>query len=565
MNTKKLSYFIYLLGIAPIIFFIVYVGKYTINIPFLDDSLYYTDCLLNVNKSKSLSETFWIFMKQHTITEHRTPISKFTAWLIYKTTGSLNYTILAHLGNFFLGGMLWLFWRFFKKQNWHIAYFLPIPFLIFQMQTYENQFWTICNWTYYPIGFLQMVVLYYLSYQAKHHFRYAILFAVLATFTFSNGMFVFLPALLVLLFQKRYKETGFFTGVGIACVALYFSTYKPSPIAPHQFSLTNLLKNFILLLGDYFDVQDYHAVAYLTCSLVGIALLGLTLYGCMLLASSYFKLNIKAFSEKTSLFLADITFLSSSLICLLLSGAAVAYSRYTGVNGYEEMFTSRYKFISVTLLCLAYFLVLLVSNKQGKRLVLSLFLPLTIILYTYSYYWNHEGNINYRERLTTAVFNFEEHQSWTLYAVDNDWTKPIDDITKKAIETGVYQLPTTIITPYKAAILKADTTQVTTIPFTIEDKGYYYLFQNETLETGNPLEIATNLVLTSAKDTYLLPIRRRRNRGKKDMLLYGNYFEKGFMVDIYKHTFHPAVYSLGLLRIQNGVAKVQYLKKISIQ
>jgi len=110
MNTRIVNFFIFLLGLIPVLFFIVYVGKYTINIPFLDDSLYYTECLLDVNKSKSLSEAFWIFMKQHTITEHRTPISKFVAWLIYKTTGSLNYTILAHLGNLFLGGMLWLFW-----------------------------------------------------------------------------------------------------------------------------------------------------------------------------------------------------------------------------------------------------------------------------------------------------------------------------------------------------------------------------------------------------------------------------------------------------------------------
>ena len=565
MNTRLVNFFIFLLGLIPVLFFIVYVGKYTINIPFLDDSLYYTECLLDVNKSKSLSEAFWIFMKQHTITEHRTPISKFVAWLIYKTTGSLNYTILAHLGNLYLGGMLWLFWRFFKKHNWNLVYFLPIPFLIFQMQTFENQFWTICNWTYYPIGFLQMLVLYYLSYQQKHNLRYAILFAVLATFTFSNGMFVFLPALLVLLFQKRYKETGIFMGVGIACVALYFSTYKPSPIAPHQFSLTNLVKNFVVLLGDYADIQDYHSWAYLICSIVGVALVGACLYSCFLLVCSYFNITIKGITQKTSQSLADITFLSSSMICLILSGAAVAYSRYTGINGFEEMFSSRYKFISVTLLCLSYLFVLVVTNKSAKRVIAGLFIPLCMVLYGYSYYWNHEGNVNFRERLTTGVFNFQEHQSFTLYPVDNDWTRMVDEITIAAIKTGVYQLPSTLTTPLHEVIQQADTTLKASIPLTVEDKDYYYLLQNDNFETGNPLETATNLILKSDKDTYLLPIRRRRNRGKKDMLLHQNYFEKGFSVEILKNTFHPATYSLGLLSSQHGKTTIQFIQKIRIQ
>ncbi|MBC7410654.1 MAG: hypothetical protein H7339_19895, partial [Arcicella sp.] len=193
MKFNKLKYLIILFGITPILFFIYYVWQYTINVPYMDDSLYYTKCLIDVEKSNSIIDKFWIFMKQHTITEHRTPVSKFTAWLIYKFTGKLNYIILAHLGNLALFGMLFLFWRFFKKHAWNIIYFLPIPYLLFQMQTYENQFWTICNWTYYPIGLLQMVVLYLLSYQKKNNLLYAILVAILVTFTFSNGMFVFLP------------------------------------------------------------------------------------------------------------------------------------------------------------------------------------------------------------------------------------------------------------------------------------------------------------------------------------------------------------------------------------
>ena len=263
------------LMLCPVLFFVYYVWKYTINIPFLDDSLYYTKCLIDVEKSESIVDKFWIFMKQHTITEHRTPVSKFIAWLIYKFTGKFDYSILAHLGNLALFGMMFLFWRFFKKQHWNIIYFLPIPFLIFQMQTYENQFWTICNWTYYPIGLMQMVVLYFLSYQNKNNLLYATLTAILVTFTFSNGMFVFLPAGLVLIYQKRYRAFGFLFVIGVACVALYFSNYKPSPIAPHEFSLINLLRGFLLMLGSYVDVQSFHEFSAITSTLSGVIILSL--------------------------------------------------------------------------------------------------------------------------------------------------------------------------------------------------------------------------------------------------------------------------------------------------
>ena len=287
MKSLYLKNFAVFLMLCAVLFFVHYVWKYTINIPFLDDSLYYTKCLIDVEKSHSIADKFWIFMKQHTITEHRTPVSKFMAWLIYKFTGKFDYSILAHLGNLALFGMMFLFWRFFKKQAWNIIYFLPIPFLIFQMQTYENQFWTICNWTYYPIGLMQMVVLYLLSYQKKNNLFYATLIAILVTFTFSNGMFVFLPAGLVLIYQKRYKELGFLFVIGLACVALYFSGYKPSPIAPREFSLINFSRGFLLMLGAYVDVQSFHQLSIFTSTFFGLVILSLMILGGLFLLKNY--------------------------------------------------------------------------------------------------------------------------------------------------------------------------------------------------------------------------------------------------------------------------------------
>jgi hypothetical protein len=556
MKFKTHNYFFYIIGFIPILFFIYYVSAMSINVPFMDDSLYYTKCLVDVEKSKSVSEAFWIFMKQHTITEHRTPVSKFVAWLIYKTTGKFSYTILAHLGNLALFGMLFLFWRFFRKHQSNFLYFLPIPFLIFQMQTYENQFWTICNWTYYPIGLFQMMVIYFLSYQKKNNLLYAILTSILVTFTFSNGMFVFLPVGLILLFQKRYKDLGIFMVVGIACIALYFSNYKPSPIAPHEFSVSKLLAGFVLVIGDYIDVQGYHQFAPITSSITGIMLLLLMAYGAWKIVLSYFEEEPNA-SEKSKT--QDYLFIILSMTVLCMSAGAVAFSRYSGELGFEEMFVSRYRFISVTLLCLAYLFVLILVEKEAiKRTIFIVFLPIPIFLYGYSYYFLHENNVNFREKLVAATYNFKFHNSWVLYPFDNDWTNQVDVENIAAINRGIYQLPAFNFTAFQEEINKDTVQKISTLPLILEQKKDYFILKNKTLDVENPLEIQQNVVLKSKRNTYLLALKRQRNRSRKGMLLHQKYFWKGFETEIKKNTFIPDEYTIGLLKIQNGKYEIQY-------
>lgn len=552
LNLKDLSIIV---GILPILFFVYYVWQYTINIPFLDDNLYYTKAVVDVNKSQSFAETFKIFMRQHTITEHKTPVSRIAAFLIYKITGKLNFFTFAQIGNLTLFGILFLFWQFFRKHAWNVVYFLPIPFLIFQMQTYENQFWTICNWTYYPIGLMQMVILYLLSYQNKNNLLYAALIAILVTFTFSNGMFVFLPAGLVLTYQKRYKELGFLFVIGIACVALYFSGYKPSPIAPREFSLINFLRGFLLMLGAYVDVQSLHQLSIFTSTFFGLVILSLMILGGLFLLKNHTHNTDHQFVKNKY---KDYLFIVSSMIALCMSAGAVAYSRYSGEHGFEEMFTSRYRFMSVLLMCLAYLFSLLLTKNSIRRVILSIFLPLTMFLYVYSYCFWHDYNVFYRERLAAAAFNFKFHNSWVLYPFDNDWTYQVDVANLEAIKMGVYQLPQLPFSKFQEVINNDTVRNISNLALIIEQKKDRFTIKNETLNVENPLEIEQNVVLKSKRNTYLLPLNRFRNKSKKDYFFNQNLFWKGFETDILKNTFIPDEYTIGLLKVQNGKYGIQY-------
>lgn len=551
LNLKNLSIIV---GISPILFFIYYVWQFTINVPFLDDNLYYTKAVVDVNKSQSFAETFKIFMRQHTITEHKTPVSRIAAFLIYKITGKLNFFTFAQIGNLTLFGILFLFWRFFRKHAWNIVYFLPIPFLLFQMQTNENQFWMGCAWLYYPIGLWQMTTFYLLSYQKPRYFTFAMLSAVFVTFIFSNGMFVFFPATLILLYQKRYKDLGIMVLIATVCLAVYFSSYTPSPIVPPAFSIPNILTGFVLMLGAYVDVQELHNLSPFTATAAGLIILGFLTYGGVWLLNRYFKIIQTDNSSKTS----DILFIVASMIALCMSAGAVAYSRYTGEHGFEEMFASRYRFMSVLLMCLAYLFSLLLTKNTIRKVVLALFLPIIMLLYAYSYYIWHDYNVFYRERLAAAAFNFKFHNSWVLYPLDNDWTNQVDVVNIEAIKTGVYELPTLLFTPFQEVINKDKVQYISDLSLKLEERKDRYILKNETLNVENPLEISQNIILKSNRNTYLLPLNRQRNKSRKDYILHQNVFWKGFETNILKNTFIPDEYTIGLLKVQDGKYEIKY-------
>ena len=264
-------------------------------------------------------------------------------------------------------------------------------------------------------------------------------------------------------------------------------------------------------------------------------------------------------NQNISVLEKDYLFIISSMIALCMSAGAVAYSRYSGEFGFEEMFVSRYRFISITLFCLGYlFALLLIQKVQYKRILLAVFFPITSLLYVYSYYYLHQNNVNFREKLVAAAFNFKYHNSWVLYPFDNDWTYQVDVVNSEAIKMGIYQLPKLPFTNFQEEINKDTVHNTTDLAFVIEQNKDRFTVKNETINVENPLEIQQNIVLKSKRNTYLLPLNRQRNKSRRDYLLNQNLFWKGFETDILKNTFVPDEYTIGLLKVQDGKHEIQY-------
>jgi hypothetical protein len=378
--------------------------------------------------------------------------------------------------------------------------------------------------------------------------------AIVVTFIFSNGMFVFFPATLMLIYKKRYKDLGIMALVAVVCLMIYFSNYTPSTINPPSFSIPNILTGFVLMIGSYVDVQQFHQYSLITATLVGLIILGFLTYGGIWLLRRYFNNNPKETTAKES----DILFLISSMIALCMSAGAVAYSRYTGEHGFDEMFVSRYRFMSILLISLTYLFSLLLTKGAIRKAILAIFSPILMFLCAYSYYIWHDYNVYYRERLVAGTFNFKFHNSWVLYPFDNDWTNQVDVVNIEAIKTGVYQLPTLPFTQFQEEINKDTIQNVKDLAFTLTQKKDRFVLKNETLNVEKPIEIEQNIVLKSKRNTYLLPLIRQRNKSKRDLIFHQNLFWKGFECDILKNTFIPDEYTVGLLKVQDGKYEIQY-------
>ena len=196
-----------------------FLSEYAINIPKWDDhalKAFIVD-FQNANGYIPKIETFF---KQHN--EHRIAFDRFFTLIVFWIHGSIDYRWLMWIGNFTLLGVLFIFFKIFQKHKISIAYFAPIPFILFQLQLWENTFWGMAAMQNFGVVFFILTLIYLISSEKRIHFYIAIFVAFLATYTSGNGITVFPVCIVLLILQKRFKDVFLFSSVSLILVFLYF-------------------------------------------------------------------------------------------------------------------------------------------------------------------------------------------------------------------------------------------------------------------------------------------------------------------------------------------------------
>jgi hypothetical protein len=373
-------YLYYLAGLFPVLVFFGILLKFAVNIPFHDDFDAVLAFFNNFISAESLSEKIKLLFSQHN--EHRIIFNKLFTIASYYITGEINFKFLILFGNFALVGVAGVIFSSFRQEENKILYFLPVMFLLFQFQSYENSLWGMASIQNFYVLLFAFLALFFLSKESFASYCAAIAFAIAATFTSGNGMFCFITGLMVLLYKKQYKYALLWGLLMISAISIYFYGYvKPGH---HPSIYDAIFVNPFQTMGYFFAF----AGSLFGFSLILGILAGITFIFC------FFLLISKKYQDRNP---ANFSY----LLFLFMTTAAVSLSR-SGF-GMEQALSSRYAINSTLILIFLYVSFIEIKDKKDFKNIFIGILSFSVIFNIYVFFRNQNIIKANRSRLLGSI------------------------------------------------------------------------------------------------------------------------------------------------------------------
>ena len=563
ISKPLLSYSSYALIALPIIFFYCTIFSTTDNIPFKDDySL--LESIYQMRFSSTFLEWMKAFLKQ--VNQHRFGFERTIMWLIYKVLGNENIKAQIIIGNIFLLGTLYLLQKIFKNFNLSLAYFLPIPLLLFNLTYFENAIWGIAAIQNTPIIFFALLTIHLLSLYNNRSFYLAILVAIITLFTSGNGIAIWFVGILILCLKNSWKKLGYWVLIMIGILTFYFM-FDYEFIASNR---ANLLKHPFLNLayllafwGNVFfqniphpDVgHRYFDIAL--CVMAGVFLVVVM----MSLGWKIFKNKFQNLSYTLLMLIGALAFLASTGLMLVLSRPVEIWIIYGG-----EILSRRYMIFGAVFLSLGYlgYLYLTISRKYFQKLGLICFILVGLFLNISSYYNSLSDVYKQQQELRLDAYYWKNHQMLLSFGEKygekigyNHPTYMINLINKLEV-SGIYRLSQTESVPIEKLMNNVN-----------QDSGKIFTGKIDTvLSLGGTISgeikqrilfkgikqiINQNIkyfVLKSQKDIFIFPAVPKNNI-LTDCLLRQSMYGFEFYYDTWKAKFPNGIYEIWVIEKDN--------------
>ena len=522
----------------PVGLYFYFLSEYAINIPKWDDHALKA-FIVDFQNANGYIPKIQTFFKQHN--EHRIAFDRFFTLIVFWIHGSIDYRWLMWIGNFTLLGVLFIFFKVFQKQKISIAYFAPIPFILFQLQLWENTFWGMAAMQNFGVVFFILTLIYLISSEKRIHFYIAAFVAFLATFTSGNGITVFPVCIVLLILQKRFKDVFLFSSVSLILVFLYFYQYKFPENNPSMdgIGIGKIVTGFFIFLGSVFDL-----IPNISQNIKITIILGFILFITGSIISVYLILNSKLFNKQRNLNHTELFILG---IILFLIGTAIVVTATRISYGIEGLLTSRYKIYSILLLISIYLTFITKVNLNNKKLLVSFLIFMAICFNIVVNYINFKEIVNFRNQLISFGIN------WELDKKISD-TKPevkLYEMPKLSLENSFSEIKK----PIKNALIWKER-----ITKTVSFDGV--LIQNNSFNVPTKKEDNISLIVQSKTKTYLMP-SKLMNYPIKAFVRTGKYWQNGFVGVLNNNEFENGIYQLGIF-IKNGQNIQKYYLNDSI-
>lgn len=516
-----------------VLFFFSLVITNSVNVPSGDD-LY---CLLlftqQFQDAPSLLERLHLLAGQWV--EHRIVYSRLTALISYWLTGRVNFFTIILIGNATLIGFTVLFWKMIRKTNVSMYYLIPVVLTLFSPVTYEANLWAGASTVYMPVAFLGLLTIYLLVCHGRAGAMLALLTALLATFSFGNGMFAFVAAVAVLLYQKRFKGAAIFGLAGVLAVFLYFqdfdaySSTNAFGVVEHFRQPLYLLYNLFAFVGGVMDYTENSNAPFVASNIPAVVL-GLLLFAAMCWGSFIFLMEKPLQGRGAGIKTLKLAWLGMAAF-VLITAIVMAYSRTSGAA--MTTLSSRYKIYSMLCWTMVYCFCLI--HFRRKRLVGTVFGSISLLILLFNYYTHYDKFTNYKSYLLSGLFNYKENGQWIIYRHTSYYegaSKIISDSIAKNPDP-VYEFKPVFAEISHSALDRAAVLKNVSISESDGCSG----------KAGRCLTLHTNdypagsnhfkgiyLVVYNSKNIYLFVANPLKN-GRFNMFTKGEYYKKGFYLE----------------------------------
>ncbi len=529
---NKSTYFAWAIIVLPIILYFYFLSEYSLNIPKWDDHALKA-FMLDFQNANGIWAKFQTFFKQHN--EHRIAFDRLVTLIVFKIHGTIDYRWLMWVGNLTLIGVLFIFYKIFQKQKISLLFFVPIPLVLFQLQLWENTFWGMAAIQNFGIIFFIFGLIYFISSEKKEHFYFALLFAFFATYTSGNGITVFPVCIVLLVLQRRYKETIIFGITSIVLIGAYFYQYQMPPSNPPMagIGLGKIIFGFFSFLGSAFDLMPNSSGRIkLTIFAGGILFIISAIIVIYLIFNSKL-LKKNRFLSQTELFVLGVL--------MFLIGTAIV-GTFTRISfGEIGLLTSRYKIYAILLLITLYtFIISKIELNNKKWFALPLIL-MAVVFNIMTNYLNFKEIINFRNQLISFSIN------WKLYP----------EIQNSKLNIKLYEAPLLVLDKDILLLKKP-------IKLSPSFKGDYrknvsdngILIQNNSIKNIYGLNNGSYLIVQSPQKNYLMPTLLV-NYPPYACLRTSQYWQNGFEGELNYSEFENGTYQLGLL-VNDGQKMTTY-------
>ena len=413
-----------LIALLPVFVYFFYVFLFAVNVPQLDDFHAIFKSMERIYQSKTLGEATYWAMDFHN--EHRLAYTRFVSLVFAQINGGIiDLKWLIFVGNLSLVGTYSVLFFVFRAAQIPLHCFLPVSFLLFQMQFFENTFFAMAALQNLSVWFFAIGCLYLLIF--KNNYFGGLLAAFLATNTSGNGLFLFLIIPFILATQKSTWQAWLFWLVGFGLAGLEYHnrfTFSNSSSG----TLFDKMYAFLGLLGSFGGAKAGFFLGFMLLTIVLICT------GHLLLKNNLTQTNLrqKIGQNLTKPRLFCLGFLGF----IMLTALAIAANREVHL----VVSTSRYKIVSAMALIGVYLLAIQAVGRQLKPVVFTTALLFAVCFCGFTYHkctpviWQHRSELlkDARDFKQTGKVNNAVYLQIN-YRPENDW--------QNALKRGIYRFP----------------------------------------------------------------------------------------------------------------------------